>query len=85
MESIYELEANRRNGGIYNWSMAEPKTFGERVAWLLRRRRTDGLDVSSQKELAAAMKISPQYLNALMNGRRAPNVQHLRAAALAPA
>ncbi len=84
MESICDQRGNWRNGEIYNWSMAvEPKTFGERVAWLLRRRRTDGLPVSSQKELAAAMKISPQYLNALMNGRRAPNVQHLRAAATA--
>lgn len=81
MESICEHGVNWRNGEIYNWSMADPKTFGERIAWLLRRRRTDGLPVSSQKELAAAMKISPQYLNALMNGRRAPNVQHLRAAA----
>lgn len=84
METICEPGVKWRNGEIYNWSMAvEPKTFGERVAWLLRRRRTDGQPVSSQKELAAAMKISPQYLNALMNGRREPNVQHLRAAAAA--
>ena len=61
MESVCEQGIKRCNGVIYNWSMVEPKTFGERVAWLLRRRRTDGQPVSSQKELAAAMKISPQY------------------------
>jgi len=37
MESICEHGINWRNGEIYNWSMAvEPKTFGERVAWLRR-------------------------------------------------
>ena len=84
MDTVCEQAVNGAVAAVYNWSMAaEPKTFGERVAWLLRRRRTDTLPISSQKELAAAMRVSPQYLNALMGGRRTPNVQHLRTAAAA--
>lgn len=46
------------------------KTFSERVTWLLGRpEHGDGM---SQKQLAAAMEISEQYLTALMKGRRKP-------------
>jgi transcriptional regulator with XRE-family HTH domain len=61
----------------------ELKTFGERVTWLLRRRRQANQDIASQKELAAKIGMKPQQLNAYMSGRRAPNVRHLRAIAAA--
>ena len=75
----------RTNGAVYNWDMTEIelKTFGERVTWLLRRRRQANQDIASQKELAAKIGMKPQQLNAYMNGRRAPNVRHLRAIAAA--
>lgn len=75
----------RANGAVYNWDMTEIelKTFGERVTWLLRRRRQANQDIASQKELAAKIGMKPQQLNAYMNGRRAPNVRHLRAIAAA--
>jgi transcriptional regulator with XRE-family HTH domain len=72
-----------RGGEIYTEGMPELKTFGERVAFLLKRRRMADQDMSSQKELAAAMGVSPQFLNALLNGRRRPNVEHLISAAAA--
>jgi transcriptional regulator with XRE-family HTH domain len=64
-------------------------TFGERVIWLLGRADMfqRGVDpskrVESQKELARAMEISPQYLNALVKGKSTPNVQHVTKAAKA--
>ena len=75
----------RANGAVYNWDMTEVelKTFGERVTWLLRRRRMANQDIASQKELAAKIGMKPQQLNAYMNGRRTPNVRHLRAMAAA--
>lgn len=85
MELLFEQGINGRNGEIYNWGMAttDLKTFGERVAQLLRQRKASDSPIASQKELAAAMRIKPQYLSALMSGKRTPNVQHLRAAATA--
>lgn len=73
------------NGAVYNQGMTEIelKTFGERVTWLLRRRRMANQEISSQKELAARIGMKPQQLNAYMSGRRAPNVRHLRAIAAA--
>ena len=67
---------------VYDRTMAITlKTFNERVTWLLNRpEHGDGM---SQKQLAAAMEISEQYLTALMKGRRKPNVWHLSAAAKA--
>ena len=74
-----------REGAVYHGDMAELelKTFGERVAWLLKRRRLADQPISSQKELAAKIGMKPQQLNAYMNGRRRPNVQHLRLIAAA--
>ena len=65
-----------REGAVYHGDMAELelKTFGERVAWLLKRRRLADQPISSQKELAAKIGMKPQQLNAYMNGRRRPNV-----------
>jgi len=72
-----------RNGEVYHGDMAEIelKTFGERVSWLLRRRRLAEQPIASQKELAAHIDMKPQQLNAYMSGRRTPNVRHLRAIA----
>jgi transcriptional regulator with XRE-family HTH domain len=64
-------------------------TFGERVIWLLGRADMFQRDVepakrvASQKELARAMEISPQYLNALVKGKSTPNVRHVTLAAKA--
>jgi transcriptional regulator with XRE-family HTH domain len=71
--------------GVYHGDMAEVElnTFGDRVTWLLRRRRLAEQPIASQKELAARIGMKAQQLNAFMNGRRRPNVQHLRAIAAA--
>lgn len=41
----------RANGAVYNWDMTEVelKTFGERVTWLLRRRRMANQDIASHR------------------------------------
>lgn len=57
------------------------RTFRERILWLLDRpEHGNGI---SQKELAAAMEISSQYLSTLMRKEspRRPNMRHLVAAA----
>lgn len=71
-----------RGAEAYNRSMGITlRTFGERITWLLNRpEHGNGM---SQKELAAAMEISEQFLSALIKGRRRPNVRHLAAAAKA--
>lgn len=51
-------------------------TFHDRVHWLLRQRDM------SQKELAAAVGVSEQFLSALLKGKRKPNVRRLSAMAL---
>jgi transcriptional regulator with XRE-family HTH domain len=71
-----------RGAVVYDRAMAITlRTFGERVTWLLVR--PEHGDGKSQKELAAAMDISEQFLSALIKGRRRPNVRHLQAAAKA--
>lgn len=76
-------DVQRRNSEVYYEDMTELTTFGERVSWLLRRRRLADQPIASQKELAAHIGMKPQQLNAYMNGRRTPNVRHLRAIAAA--
>lgn len=46
-------------------------TFEDRIVWLLKQR---GM---SQKELAAQLDVSVQFLNSLVIGRRRPNVKRL--------
>jgi transcriptional regulator with XRE-family HTH domain len=77
-----ETAVKWRGATVYNRDMAITlRTFGERVTWLLKRpEHGNGM---SQKELAAALHISSQYLSTLMSGRRGPNVRHLQAAAKA--
>jgi transcriptional regulator with XRE-family HTH domain len=71
-----------RGAVVYDRVMAITlQTFGERVTWLLNR--PEHGDGKSQKELAAAMGISEQFLSALIKARRKPNVRHLQAAAKA--
>lgn len=79
------LCVHRGSRAGYDEDMAELElnTFGERVAWLLKRRRIAEQPIASQKELAAEIGMKPQQLNAFMSGRRRPNVQHLRAIAMA--
>lgn len=74
---------HRQTGAFYHGDMTELKTFGERVAWLLKRRRMAEQSIASQKELAVCIGMAPQQLNAYMTGRRRPNVAHLRAIAAA--
>ena len=63
-----ERATNRRYDQPMNISL---DTFEERIAWLLKQR---GM---SQKELAAQMDVSVQFLNSLVIGRRRPNVRRL--------
>jgi len=63
-------DVQRRNSEVYYEDMTELTTFGERVSWLLRRRRLADQPIASQKELAAHIGMKPQQLNAYMNGRR---------------
>lgn len=70
-----------RGREVYSSDMVELKTFGERVAWLLKRRRLADQPIASQKELAVRIGMKPQQLNAYMQGRRNPNVRHLKAIA----
>lgn len=64
-----------RGREVYSSDMVELKTFGERVAWLLKRRRLADQPIASQKELAVRIGMKPQQLNAYMQGRRNPNVR----------
>lgn len=59
-----------RGREVYSSDMVELKTFGERVAWLLKRRRLADQPIASQKELAVRIGMKPQQLNAYMQGRR---------------
>ena len=75
MELLLSRMLERGENRDYDRGMPiELRTFGERVAWLLRRPEMD----MSQKELAAGMGISEQFLSALIKGKSRPNVQHLR-------
>lgn len=58
-------------GRAYDWGMSITlETFGQRVKWLLKRPEVD----MSQKELAAALGVSEQFLSALIRGKSKPNV-----------
>lgn len=63
-----EWATNRRYDQPMNISL---DTFEDRIAWLLKQR---GM---SQKELAAQLDVSVQFLNSLVIGRRRPNVKRL--------
>jgi transcriptional regulator with XRE-family HTH domain len=82
MNLFCEAEVNWRGGEVYNRAMGITlRTFRERIMWLLDRpEHGNGI---SQKELAAAMGISSQYLSTLIRKEspRRPNVRHLQAAA----
>lgn len=75
MELVASHRGYERGKSVYNQTVIELRTFGERVEWLLRRpEHGNGM---SQKELAAAMGLSAQFLGALINGKRRPNVRHV--------
>jgi transcriptional regulator with XRE-family HTH domain len=84
MNLFCETEVNWRGAEVYNRAMGITlRTFRERIMWLLDRpEHGNGI---SQKELAAAMGISSQYLSTLIRKEspRRPNVRHLNAAAQA--
>lgn len=79
-----EQGVNVTDAGVYNRAMGITlRTFRERILWLLDRpEHGNGM---SQKELAAAMEISSQYLSTLMRKEspRRPNMRHLVAASRA--
>ncbi len=75
MELVVNHRVTGRGKSVYTLGMIELRTFGERVEWLLKRpEHGNGM---SQKELAAAMGLSAQFLGALLNGKRRPNVRHV--------
>ena len=62
------LCVRRRSQAGYDEDMAELElnTFGERVAWLLKRRRIAEQPIASQKELAAEIGMKPQQLTKIV-------------------
>ena len=61
--------------GAYDLTMTiKLSSFGERVSWLLRRPEID----MSQKQLAATLGVSEQFMSALIKGKSRPNVAHVR-------